>query len=67
MAKALNYQEFMDYAMAHYTKGGDEYYECWEKYQFDDYVNNFGPITKRRALAMFKLQRDVAKCYSENM
>lgn len=48
-AKALTYDEFMDYAKAHYNKGGDGYYECWGQRQFDDYVELFGPITKRRA------------------
>lgn len=67
MAKALNYQEFMDYARAHYTKGGDVYCETMEDYEFYDFVDKFGPITKRAALKMFKFQRDVAKEYGENM
>lgn len=56
MAKsnALNYEEFIEYAKAHYTKGGDGYYECWDKRTFDEYVEMFGEITKRKALQMFK-------------
>jgi hypothetical protein len=37
--KALTYEEFVALAKENYTKGGDVVVECWEKYQFDDYVN----------------------------
>ena len=60
-AKALSYEEFMEYAKAHYYKGGDGYVECWEKYQFDEYVKMFGPITKRAALKMFRLDYEIEK------
>lgn len=60
-AKALTYNEFMDYAKAHYNKGGDGYYECWGQRQFDDYVELFGPITKRRALDMFRIDYNIQK------
>ena len=31
MAKTLTYQELMDYAKAHYNKGGDTVVECWDE------------------------------------
>ena len=49
----LTYSEFMKLALKHYNEGGDSVYECWEKYQFDDYVNQFGPITEEKALKIF--------------
>ena len=61
MAKALTYAEFMDYAKAHYNRGGDSFFECWEKKEFDWYVKEFGPITKSRALRMFRTAYDVEK------
>lgn len=37
-------------------RGGDAYYECWGKKEFDYFVKNFGEITKARALSMFRLE-----------
>lgn len=54
--KGLTYDQFMEYAKEHYTKGGDAYYECWGKKEFDYFVKNFGEITKARALSMFRLE-----------
>lgn len=61
MAKALSYEELIKYAKEHYTKGGDGIYECWDQRTFDDYVKMFGPITKRIALGMFKLEREIQR------
>ena len=55
MAKTLTYEEFIEYAEKHYTKGGDGFVECWDKRMFEEYVEEFGPITKRKALDMFRL------------
>jgi len=67
MAKALTYKELIEYALKHYNKGGDTTYECLDEKAFDEYVKLFGPITKRKALEMFKLdyeiQRDRAGWY----
>lgn len=52
--KALSYEEFIALAKENYTKGGDVAVECWERYQFDDYVKMFGAVTKTKALRMFK-------------
>lgn len=60
-AKGLTYQEFIALAQENYNKGGDVVVECWEEYQFDDYVKMFGAVTKRKALQMFKQYRDQEK------
>lgn len=49
--KALTYEEFVALAKENYTKGGDVVVECWERYQFDDYVKMFGPVTKNKGPA----------------
>ena len=54
MAKALGYEEFIEYAKKHYNRGGDSYVECWDEATFDEDVRMFGPITKRKALGMFR-------------
>ena len=57
--KKLNYQEFMELSKQNYCKGGEVFYECWEEYQFDDYVHQFGPITKERALKIFNIYKNL--------
>lgn len=52
--KNLSYREFMELAKSNYCKGGMVFYECWEEYQFNDYVKMFGEITERKAMKMFK-------------
>lgn len=52
--KELTYREFMELARVNYTKGGMTFYECWEEYQFNDYVIQFGAVTKKEARKMFK-------------
>ena len=59
--KTLTYEEFIALAKENYSKGGDVAVECWEKYQFDEYVEMFGPVTKTRALRMFRQWKDEEK------
>lgn len=59
MAKALTFEEFIEYAKKHYNKGGDGFVECWEKRDFDEYVRMFGGITKRKALQMFRTDYEI--------
>ncbi len=54
-AKALTYEELIEYAMKHYRNGGDAVVECWGRQEFDDYVKEAGPITKAQALRLFRL------------
>lgn len=58
-AKALTYEELMEYAKKHYNRGGDATYECWDEKTFNEYVEMFGPITKRKALQMFRLDYSI--------
>ena len=60
-ARALTYEELMAYALKQYSKGGDAMYECWDERTFSDYVEMFGPITKSRALEMFRLEREIQR------
>jgi ASC-1-like (ASCH) protein len=59
MAKALTYQEFMDYAKKHYNRGGDSYYECWDEKTFKMFYPD--GITKSEALKMFRREYDHEK------
>ena len=63
MDKILTYDEFIALAKENYCKGGDSYYECWGTSEFNEYVDMFGPITKRDALSMFHLQYEIDKEY----
>ena len=55
--KCLTYEELMDLAKQHYNEGGDQTYECWDKTTFNYYVELFGPMTKKRALDMFRMDK----------
>ena len=57
----LTYEEFIDLAKQNYCKGGDGYVECWEEYQFNDYVTMFGPITEKKALEMFAADYEIER------
>jgi hypothetical protein len=59
MKTPLTYEEFIKLAEQNYTKGGDTYVECWDKKDFERYVEEFGAITKTKALKMFKLQKSL--------
>ena len=59
MAKTLTYEELMELAKKHYNEGGDGVYECWDKMVFDSYVKMFGPLTEKKALAMFGLEKEL--------
>jgi hypothetical protein len=49
----MSYEELMAFALKHYNEGGDGVYECWDRRTYEEYVAEFGPITKSKALAMF--------------
>ena len=59
--KALTYEEFVALAKENYTKGGDVAVECWEQREFDFYVKEFGPVTKTKAMRMFRQWKDEEK------
>ena len=49
----MSYQEFMELARVNYCKGGAVFYECWEEYQFEEYCQLYGEITRKKAIQMF--------------
>lgn len=53
-SKPLTYEEFIKLARKHYNKGGDTYFECWSKKEWDFYTSNFGSVTEQKALKMFR-------------
>ena len=57
--KALTFDEFQAFAMKHYNSGGDSVVECWDEQAFDEYVKEFGPITKKDALSIFHMYNSV--------
>lgn len=59
----MTYAEFIELAKANYTKGGDSYYECWDEQTFSDYVKMFGPVTKKKAMEMFKDNAEIEAEY----
>lgn len=59
----MSYDELMAFALAHYNEGGDGVYECWDKRTYDEYVAEFGPVTKSKALKMFREYNSIVKEY----
>lgn len=66
MAKALTFKEFIEYANKYYDKGGEGYCRFWDRKAFDGYVKEFGPITKGRALEMFRRVRKLTAAFCED-
>lgn len=58
-AKVLNYEELIEYAKKYYEQGGDGVYECWDERTYNSYVEMFGPITKSKALQMFRMNKAI--------
>ncbi|MGM9540140.1 hypothetical protein [Anaerovibrio sp.] len=54
MWKYLTYEEFTNLAREWYRWGGATFYECWDENAFNEYVKEFGRISKTRALRMFR-------------
>lgn len=63
MAKYLTYEDLIILALEFYTLGGDGIYECWDQKTFDDYVKEFGPITKAKAFQLFKTNLEIDNEY----
>lgn len=59
--KGLSYNEFIELAKSKYNRGGDSYFECWGESEFRTYVEEFGPITKTKALKMFKEEYEMER------
>lgn len=59
----LTYEQFIALAQEWYKWGGDTFVECWGRREFDEYVKQFGQITKTRAKKMFRDEYYVRKEY----
>lgn len=59
MKKSLNWKEFYKLALRNYENGGDGIVECWDENTFNEYVNEFGPITEKVALNMFDTTKEI--------
>lgn len=59
--KPLTFEELQTLAMENYNNGGDGIVECWDERTFNDYVNEFGPITKEKAMEMFSTHEEVTR------
>ena len=51
--KTITWPELLKLAREHYNAGGDGIVECWTESDFDEYVQEYGPMTERQALDMF--------------
>ena len=60
-SKALTYDELLKLALENYNIGGDGVYECWDEEDFNNYVEEFGPITHSKALEIFKTNNELNK------
>ena len=59
MAKYLTYDEFIALAKKNYKKGGDGYYECTSKKDWEREPEIFSKLTKTKALQMFAVAYDI--------
>ena len=53
--KYLAFEELIALAKQHYNHGGDGIVECWDRSTFETWVKEFGPMTKRQALALIRI------------
>lgn len=63
MEKALTFEELQTLALKNYNNGGDAIVECWDKQTYDFYVKEFGCITEKTALKMFRTNKELEKEY----
>ena len=57
---AMTYEEFKAFGQANCCNGGDTIVECWERSDFDAYVNEFGKMTKEAAQDLCKMYKEIA-------
>ena len=53
--KAITYEEFQKLGRKHYNEGGDAIVECWDQKSFNNYCEEFGPMTEAKALDIIGL------------
>lgn len=59
----MSYEELMKFALEHYRNGGDGVYECWDEQTYNEYVSEYGQITKEIALEMFQDHKAIFEEY----
>ena len=59
----MSYEELMKFALEHYRNGGDGVYECWDEKIYNEYVSEYGQITKEIALKMFQDHKAIFEEY----
>ncbi len=59
MEKVLSYEEVIALARENYNNGGDIVFECWDEKFYNDYVKEFGPISKEKLLSVFSTHKSV--------
>ena len=57
--KELTWKEFYKLALHNYENGGDGIVECWDESTFNEYVAEFGPITEKVAMDMFRTAQEI--------
>lgn len=50
----MTYDEMKKFAIQHYNEGGDFFVECWDKKDYEEYCEECGAVTKKKALEMFR-------------
>ncbi len=59
----LSFNEVMQYAGSNYYNGGDVISEHWDERTYNDYVKQFGPVTKRKLDKLFQQHKqELAEC-----
>lgn len=57
--KELTWKELYKLALRNYENGGDGIVECWDESTFNEYVAEFGPITEKAAMDMFRTAQEI--------
>lgn len=57
--KELTWKELYKLALRNYENGGDGIVECWDESTFNEYVAEFGPITEKAAMNMFRTADEI--------
>lgn len=63
MEKVLTFEDLQALALQHYNNGGDVIVECWDEQTYDFYVEEFGCITEKVALKIFRTNKALEKEY----
>lgn len=54
--KGMSFEAFIALAKKHYSEGGDGIVECWDINTYNQYVKEYGPITKKVAYSIIGIE-----------